>query len=61
MSLTSLLKTTDSDVSRFFKEALPETRHIVAGTNSELKRVETVRASGHLAPWYPTLGTAIDY
>ena len=61
MSLTSLLKANDSAISRFFKEVLPETRHIVAGTNSELKRVETVRASGHLAPWYPTLGTAIDY
>lgn len=38
MSLTSPLKATDSDVSRFFKEALPETRHIVAATNSKLKR-----------------------
>lgn len=61
MSLTSLLKDTDSVVSRFFRETLPQTRSVTSEHNPGLKHVETIRLPEDLKRWYPTLGTAVDY
>ena len=62
MSLTSSLADTNSEIYKFFKGRLPNTRRLVTECNKQIKNVETIKPSEPTSPWeYGVLGRAIDY
>jgi len=63
MSLTSLVKESDSPVRRFLEGELPDVRALRAAFRARLTAVEPVspRAPGGKPPRWSTLGTAIDH
>ncbi len=62
MSLTSCLADTNSEIYKFFKGRLPNTRRLVTERNRQIGDAKTIKPSVPTSRWeYGMLGRAIDY